>query len=41
MGPVSSAAVVGGLDEHARIATGFGFLDGEVKGFFQFLEMGT
>ena len=41
MGPVSSAAVVGGLDEHARIATGFGFLNREVEGAFEFFEMGT
>ena len=38
---VGGAAEVGGLDEHACIAAGFGFLNGEVEGLFELLEMGA
>lgn len=38
---VGCAAEVGGLNEHTRIAAGFGFFDGEVVGLFELFEMGT
>ena len=41
MGAVGGAAVVGGLDEHAGVATGIGFPDIEVVSSFKFLQMGT